>query len=107
MVPFPRICWGDMMSKRLGDYDAQAVDLLLDRSNKAADGNGGGTNAASAFMAPVGDEVANRIGAVESVLRLVTEMPAPDPAPDLIKRTLERIHQRGGADYKTATHGTQ
>jgi len=81
-----------MMTKQLGDNDAQAVDLLLDRSNQVSDGNGnGGTGV---YVTPVGDAVARRIGAAESVLRLLAEMPAADPPADLAERTLLRISQR-------------
>jgi len=82
-----------MMTMKLGDDDARAVDLLLDRSNKVSDGNGNGGS--SVYVTPVGDAVARRIGAVEAVLRLVAEMPVADPPADLAARTVERIRQRG------------
>ena len=83
---------GCMMSKQLGDDDALAVDLLLDRSNQVSDGNGG--SGTGVYVTPVGDAVTKRIGAVESVLRLVAEMPAAEPPADLVARTLDRIGQR-------------
>ena len=83
---------GCMMTMKLGDNDAQAVDLLLDRSSKFSGGNGGGSGV---YAKPVGDAVARRIGAVESVLRLVAEMPAVEPPADLVAKTMDRIRQRG------------
>jgi hypothetical protein len=96
-----------MMTKQLGDNDAQAVDLLLDRSNQVSDGNGnGGTGV---YVTPVGDAVARRIGAVESVLRLLAEMPATDPPADLFEKTMDRIAQHPSqgvmAPGTAATHG--
>jgi len=82
-----------MMTMKLGDDDSRAVDLLLDRSNKVTDGNGNGGS--SVCVTPVGDAVARRIGAVETVLRLVAEMPAADPPTDLVAKTMDRIRQRG------------
>jgi hypothetical protein len=80
---------GCNMGKRLGKDDARAVDLLLDRSNVAAN------NGSSAFATPAGDAVVQRIGAAETVFRLLAEMPAADPPSDLIKKTMERIRERG------------
>jgi hypothetical protein len=86
------------MNKQLGEDDALAVDLVLDRTNKvntnaaaASDGNGGDS---AVFFTPVGDSVALRIGAVEAVLRVLNEMPNEDPPDDLAQRTLGRILQR-------------
>jgi hypothetical protein len=77
------------MGKRLGDEDAQAIDLLLDRSNTVANNN------SSAFSTPAGDSVVERIGAAETVMRLLAEMPAADPPADLVRKTLDRIRLRG------------
>lgn len=79
------------MNKRLGENDAQAVNLLLDHGNTAT----GSTDGSLVFAPVVGDSVTKRIGAVETVLRLIAEMPAADPAPDLVKRTMERIRRTG------------
>jgi hypothetical protein len=78
-------------NRKLGDDDALAVDLLLDRSCMVNNGNGG----SGVFAAPVGDSVARRLGAAESLLRLVAQMPMEDPPTDLLHRTLERIRQHG------------
>jgi hypothetical protein len=79
---------------QLADHDAQAVDLLLDRSNMAQDGNGGGSGT---FVAPVGDAVTKRIGAVETVMRILSEMPDEEMPADLVGKTLKRIQQRESA----------
>lgn len=92
---FGPVLLGCFMMKRLGDDDAMAVDLLLDYGNKPDDGNSG-------YVLPVGDAVAKRIGAVETVLRLLAEMPAPDPSPDLVQRTLRRINSSSGATLPEA-----
>lgn len=74
------------MNKILGVDDALAVDLLMDRSmNKT------GTQAVTSFVAPVGDEVVRRVGAVESLLRLIAEMPAEEVPVGLAQRTIEHV----------------
>jgi hypothetical protein len=68
----------------LRNADARAVDLLLDRA-ATAQGNG-----AMLFATEPG--VSNeQIAAVEKVLNLLDVMPAAEPAPDLLRRTLDRI----------------
>lgn len=86
------------MTKRLGDDDARAVDLLLNKTNTAKAGTGGrGNGGARVYATPVGDAVAGRIGVVESMFRLLAEMPAADPAPDLVARTLNYVQRRATA----------
>jgi hypothetical protein len=46
-----------------------------------------------AFAPQISDAVVARVGAVESLLRLVAQMPAEDPPVGLAQRTLERIHR--------------
>jgi hypothetical protein len=77
------------MSKRLGDDDAQAVDLLLEHGGTAAD------VAAGAFLTSLSESVVDRVGIVESVFRLLSEMPAPEPPADLVQRTVERCQHAG------------
>jgi hypothetical protein len=80
------------MSKTLGTDDGHAIDLLLDRSSMAHD-----TRTTSSTFAPaIGDAVVDRIGAAEHILRLVALMPAEDPRPDLVRRTLQRIDEKAG-----------
>jgi len=80
------------MNKRLGDDDASAVDLVFDRISQVNDGNGNG-GGTMAYFTPVGDSVARRIGAVETVMRLLAEMPADEPPTGLSQRTIQRIEQ--------------
>jgi hypothetical protein len=75
------------MGKSLGEHDAAAVDLLLDRTSDA--------NSSNTFATSAGDEVVKRIGIAEHVLRLLAETPAAEPPKDLIQKTMERIRQRG------------
>ncbi|HEY7089578.1 MAG TPA: hypothetical protein VH518_15885 [Tepidisphaeraceae bacterium] len=89
------------MNKRLGDDDALAVDLVLDRTNMVSgntsgsgDGNGHGNGGdTGVFFAPVGDAVAVRIGAVEAVLRVLNELPDENPPAGLAERTVGKILQ--------------
>jgi len=74
------------MNKILTDDDGTAVDLLLDRTSMNSDN-------AAGFLAPSGDAVIRRIGAVETVLRLFAETPAGDPPVGLAARTLEHIQR--------------
>ena len=77
---------GVHMSKQLGDGDGRAIDLVLDRGSTDASDQ-------AAFIPPSGDGFENRVRKVESILRLLSFMPAPDPSPDLVMRTLERVAQ--------------
>lgn len=74
------------MTKRLGESDRRAVDLLLDRSSGAAAGNG---NAGYVTHAQPASEPATQ--GVQKVLQLLDLMVADEPAPDLVSRTLGRI----------------
>lgn len=75
------------MTKRLGESDRRAVDLLLDRSTGAA-GDGSYVAHAQAATEP-------GIQAVQRVLNLLERLPAEEPPADLIARTLARIDSRG------------
>jgi len=82
------------MTKRLGDSDRRAVDLLLDRSTGAAgDGNGGGNGSYVAHAQPATEP---GIQSVQRILSLLELMPAEEPAEDLVARTLARIGAGGG-----------
>src|SRR5688500_12708018 len=75
------------MTKRLGDSDRRAVDLLLDRSMGAVDGNG-------RFVAHAHPGTEPGIQSVQRVLSLLDLMPADEPSADLVTRTLARIEAR-------------
>jgi hypothetical protein len=97
---------GETMSLRLRDADARAVDLLLDRAASSAQGNGGNGHTAS-FAAASHAGVSNgQVAAVERVLNLLHAMPAPEPAADLLRRTLDRIDAQGHAPMRGAATPT-
>ena len=79
-------CQGTYMTKRLGESDRRAVDLLLDRMTGAA---GDGNYVTHAQPTTAGVE------GVQRVLSLLDRMPAEEPAADLMARTLSRIESRG------------
>jgi hypothetical protein len=72
------------MSKKLSDDDRRAVDLLLDRS-----GNG-----QASYATPAGAALHQRLQNAEKLLQVLAAMPAIDPAPDLVARTMRRIEER-------------
>jgi hypothetical protein len=76
------------MSIRLYPEDCHAIDLLLDQGTRAAGGNLGRSITASASSI-----AQDRLAAVQRVLGLLELMPAPQPPPDLIKKTLARIEE--------------
>lgn len=76
------------MTKRLGDSDRRAVDLLLDRSAAAGNGNGDGNVSHTQPATEPG------IQAVQRVLSLLDRMPVDEPPADLVARTLARIDAR-------------
>jgi hypothetical protein len=79
------------MTKRLGESDRRAVDLLLDRTTDAGNGNGNG-----GYVAHAQPATEPGIQAVQRVLSLLDVMPADEPAADLIARTMARIDSRAG-----------
>jgi|SRR5687768_2924874 len=79
------------MTKRLGDSDRRAVDLLLDRSTGAVDGDGNGNGR---FVAHAHPGTEPGIQSVQRVLSLLDLMPADEPSADLVTRTLARIEAR-------------
>jgi hypothetical protein len=83
---------GVLMTRKLTNVDRAAVDLLFDRIQTASDnGNGGDGIVAMAGAVPDGN-----IQAVEKVLSLLSEMPAPEPPADLATRTLHRLAKATG-----------
>jgi len=80
------------MTRKLNDADRAAVDMLFDRITTTQDGNGG-----DGYVAAVSGAVSEgRIQAVEKVLTVLAEMPAPEPSPDLAVRTLQRVARSTG-----------
>jgi len=78
------------MTKRLGESDRRAVDLVLDRTTDA-DGNGNG-----GYVTHAQPATEPGLQAVQRVLSLLDVMPAEEPAADLIARTMARIDSRAG-----------
>lgn len=85
---------------RLRDEDRLAVDLLLDRAVASSAGNGSGNGAGNGHsgFTPVNSAASAQVGRVEAVLRVLDMMPAEEPPPDLLARTVRRI------DAESAQH---
>ena len=82
---------GSRMTKRLGDSDRRAVDLLLDQAvDGGGDGNGGYVVHAQPALGP-------GVPGVQRVLSLLDLLPEEEPPADLIARTMARIEGRGSA----------
>jgi hypothetical protein len=77
------------MTKRLGDSDRRAVDLLLDQAVDG-DGNGGYVVHAQPALGP-------GVPGVQRVLSLLDLLPEEEQPADLIARTMARIEGRGSA----------
>ena len=79
------------MTRKLNDADRAAVDMLFDRisTTNASNGKDGMITMSSA----VGDA---NLQAVEKVLDLLGNMPAPEPPADLATRTLQRVARATG-----------
>jgi hypothetical protein len=71
------------MTRKLTDQDRQAVDLVLDRFTTMAREDG--------VIAVDGAPAEPHVQSVEQILNVLAAMPAPEPAPDLVARTLARI----------------
>jgi hypothetical protein len=82
------------MNRKLTDQDRQAVDLVLDRFSTMAREDG--------VIAVDGAPAEPHVQSVERILSVLEAMPAPEPAPDLVARTLARI-----AASSPATLGSQ
>ena len=92
------------MTRKLDEADRAAVDMLFDRINAASNGNGG--NSSDRYVAMTGAVSEGRIQAVEKVLQLLSQMPAPEPSPDLAVRTLNRIARSAGQPNMPPIPGT-
>jgi hypothetical protein len=80
------------MTRKLNDSDRAAVDLIFDRIHSSS-GNGNGGDHVVAVAGAVTDE---RLSAVEKILGALEQMPAPEPSPDLVVRTLQRVARQAG-----------
>src|SRR5687768_14914543 len=79
---------GRRMTKRLGDSDRRADDLLHDRSMDAANGDGQGNGSYVSHAQPAAGPGNQSVQAVLSLLNL---LPIDEPSTDLMARTLARI----------------
>ncbi len=83
---------GDDMTKRLDESDRRAVDLLLDRTSSAANGEKRGD---STFVAHAQHGLNSGMSGVQRVLSLLERMPAEEPGAHLIASTMARIEAQG------------
>jgi hypothetical protein len=88
------------MTRKLNDADRAAVDLMFDRILSGGNGNGNGNSGGGSASDPlvvmsnaVTDE---RLDAVERILTALDQMPAQEPSPDLVVRTLRRVARHAG-----------
>lgn len=78
---------GDAMEANLSDEDGRAVDMLLDRDGPS--NNGGETSAAPAHNGTFH----KRLARVETILRLLSAMPAAEPPAYLAQRVMQRVEE--------------
>jgi len=87
---------GISMTVSLSNDDRCAVDLILDRSSLSP----GELN--SCFSVGASNVLQERLTRVESLLKMLGHHPVPEPAADLLARTLARCDQ--AADAKAASN---
>jgi hypothetical protein len=90
---------GNEMTRKLKDADRAAVDMLFDRITATAAGNGNGNGEGLVSMSSAVSDA--NLQAVETVLDLLGQMPAPEPPADLATRTLQRIASASGSALPT------
>lgn len=79
------------MARTLSHEDGRAIDLLLDQNGQVAPvsaGSFGSFNVKSGKM-----NMKTRLRAADRMLRMLSHMPAAEPSPDLVRRTLQRIDE--------------
>ena len=79
------------MTRKLNDADRAAVDMLFDRISTSNASNG--KDSMVAMTSAVSEA---NLHAVEKVLDLLSNMPAPEPPADLATRTLQRVARAAG-----------
>lgn len=87
------------MTRRLGDEDRRTIDLLLDGAVMSGAGNGngyGGSQAGDArySVSHHGFAASGRVSAAKRVLALLDALPADEPSPDLLERTMRRVERQ-------------
>jgi hypothetical protein len=73
--------------------DRRAVDLLLDRSARAAGNGGNGSGKGHTVYASTDATLGQRIARTQRLLQLLELLPAGDPPADLLPRTLRYVEQ--------------
>jgi hypothetical protein len=91
-----------MHVKKLREDDAQAVDLLLNRTVIAMHSGQQVTATFAALGAGHGAISHKRVASVEKMLNLLDAIKDVDPSKDLVQRTLARIENH--ADTTVRTH---
>ncbi|HXE53877.1 MAG TPA: hypothetical protein VN541_12720 [Tepidisphaeraceae bacterium] len=80
------------MNLTLLEEDRRAVDLLLDRTPRAGDGDGG-----QPLFASADPSIGQRVARAQQLLQLLEVLPQNDPPADLVGRTLRMVEQAGPA----------
>ena len=83
---------GTPMNLTLRKEDRRAVDLLLDRSVKAS-GKGHGDGQSQPVYATADTSLGERVVRAHQLLQLLDWMPTPDPAADLVERTIRLVEE--------------
>jgi len=86
------------MNLTLHPQDRHAVDLLLDRSVRAA-----GTGIGRLFFAPPDPSMGDRIIQAQRLFHLLQMLPSVEPPIDLVMRTLRYVdlHSQHGTEVRT------
>jgi hypothetical protein len=95
------------MTRKLSDADRAAVDMIFDRINAAGNGVHAGGNGGDGFVPMSGAVPEERLSAVQRILSALEQMPAPEPSPDLVVRTLQRVARTGDAAAATMAPAAQ
>ena len=89
------------MTRKLNEADRAAVDLVFDRIHSGINhGNGGAGDGVVVMSNAVSSQ---RLSAVEQILATLDQMPAPEPSPDLVVRTLQRVSRDTGTGLSPLT----
>src|SRR5437762_3324225 len=81
-LPGTSSCTGIIMSKRLSVEDRHAIDLLLERP----DAQGNKSLVEMVFARPVKGSFEKRLDVVESILNVLSAMPAAEPPKNLVSK---------------------
>lgn len=81
--------------KQLLDDDAQALDLILEQ----------GLHSSYVDGVSADPQMIKRVGVVESVLRVLNELPEEDPPHDLVARTLAYVYAGSSGAMPDASTG--